>query len=417
MNIKKRLSLLLCLTVLICTLSGCFASEPEGMLCSPIDLSSWQKENKSEIMDFAYYMADELGVGGDSGYSRRFDWSEDKKYILEDYIELLCTEYDFEQVGQTYDNSGFFDVVLRYTGENQSPDQNLTGTFSNNAGDVVIWYSTKYGDIEGYILCDDGLAVGDDGYRHGKSEQVCTLSGDSAGAGLGYYDGAFCTSDGRLATPVNRAVMLIDGKPTYYSAHYEISSSGDRFTVRVEDDYGNDIQVFYIPSLIGWRDGFTPASNFAIEADYVVNRGGVMESFPTYTWKTMFTTLHNYQYVVPSKGLAGEMSGLTFRVMFQTEKVIVFYTCATFRSSPSVTEALIAVNIDVEFDGAATQSPSGAGDLFGKNCSTCSGSGNCGQCGGSGKVNEWVGDQYMYLNCTRCGATGNCPSCYGSGKK
>ncbi len=442
MQIKKMLCLFLCLTMLTGMLAGCGNREstntegstpknsenteeitsivdgyapPEGTLSESLDVAQWQDENRSEIMDFAYYLSGELSVGdGGECHSRRFDWDEDKKPILLDYIELLCTKYDFEQVGNTYDSAGFFDVVLRYTGDNSGPDQSMEGIFSGNMGDVHIWYTTNYGDIEGYFSCDDSLIVGDDGYRYGQSELICTLPGESAGAGLEYCDGVYRTTDGRLSTTLDHAVLLTDGQVTDYNAHYEISSGGDRFTVRVEDDYGNNIQVFYLPSLVGWGDGFTPIADFVREQDYVVNRKGIMESYPTYNWETMFTTIHNYQYVVPAKALAGEMDGLTFRVMYRDKNVIVFYTCATFRSAPTTVEALIAVNMDVEFDAEKEQVSS---DSSGENtCLTCSGSGNCKECGGDGRVNEWTGREYMNLTCTRCGGSGNCSWCYGSGK-
>ncbi len=390
-------------------------------LSDGVDVSAWQAENTSDLMDLAYYLGDELEVGGlgPSGNAmvRGFKWEEEFYPVLEEYAALLCTQYDFEQVGETYNSAGFFDIVLRYTGDKPGLEQSQGGLFSENPGDVVIWGTTKYGKIEGALYFDPALTTGDDGWRHGQAERVCTQPGASAGAGLEYFDGVYYTTDGRLSTTLDHAAMILDGKIAEYDAHYEISSSGDRLTVRVEDKYGNDIQVFYVPSLTGWPDGFAPAADYVREDSFALNCKGVRDTYPAYNWKTMFTTVHDGMYVYPIQGLSGEMTGLAFRVMYLDEEVAVFYTCATFRSEPAVIETLIAVNVDVEPDVPEDQSSSGSGsDPSASRCSGCSGSGSCRECGGSGRVSEWMGDQYMNLTCTRCSGSGNCSQCGGSGK-
>ncbi len=392
-------------------------------LSDPADPAVWQAENTSDLMDLSFYVGEELSVSeaGQSGDAmvRSFTWGEEFYSVLEDYAALLCAEYGYEQVGEThykdYGNVAFFDMVLRYTGNKSGLEQAIEGTFSENKGDVMIYGNREYGRIKGAVWYDDLLTAGDDGWRHGQAERVCTQAGESIGAGLEYYDGTFRTTDGRLSTTLNHANLLTDGKSSDYTARYEIDLNTGRFYVQVEDKYKNGRLQFYVPTLQEWEEGFYPASLFVKEADFSIQCKGVIDGLPSYRWNTMFTVEHGGTYVYPVQALTGEMTGFGFRVMYIDEQVAVFYTCSQFRSQPSQTEALIAVRIDVE---PKDDEPEPSTDTEGS-CGTCMGSGKCSFCGGSGtELNLFAGtSEWIPQDCRFCIGSGKCSTCNGSGKK
>ncbi len=422
MKFKKTLCFILCLTMLTGMLAGCGSEEPAGVpadkstaapqkevedrdviLCEPVDADLWLEENKSDYMDFSTYFLD-------------LEWSKENYDALADYIELLCTEYDFEQSGETYYeyiwDAAFFDMVLRYTGDKTVEGNSKAGPHSENPGDLMIFGTVdKYGRLNCNFQCDPALQGGDDGFRYGRTERV-NQPGTSLELGLLESSGLiYSTTDGRLSTKRNNAHILTDGQSKDYPARYEIDLTRNRLVVYVENEYGDAMQCFYVPTLDGWRTEVYPVSEFVIDRDYAVMSRGIDDSLPTKTWSKMFATVHNGQYVYPVTALSGEMNGLEFRVMYQGEDVIVFYTRATFRSEPNIVEALIAVSTDVEPVSEKEQASSvGSGS---EKCGSCSGSGNCRTCGGSG---------YKYVfgeekACGSCGSTGNCGYCEGTGKK
>ncbi len=378
-------------------------------LSNPIDLSIWQAESKSDYMDFNVFFSD-------------FEWIEENYNALADYIELLCTEYDFEQSGETYFEQiweeAFFDMVLRYTGDKVVAGDGLKGVHSDNLGDLMIFGSLdKYGRLNCNFQCDPALQGGDDGYRYGQTEQTNTPVGESLAVGLEYDGITYSTTDGRLSTTLNNACILADSQRTDYSARFEIDLNRQKLVVYAEDKYGNAIQCFYVPTLNGWRTDVYSASEFIIGGEYGVQTRGVRDRLPGDKWSNMFSAVHNGSYVYPVSLLSGEMNGLGFRVMYQDEEVIVFYTCATFRSQPNTVEALIAVSTDVEPVSEDNQD-SDNGDSSEK-CGSCFGSGNCSHCGGSGKENNWIAgtNEYVTQNCRYCLGSRKCQTCFGSGKK
>ncbi len=438
MKFKKTLCLLLCLTM-SAGMAGCGspeASDVAGHGSPEVSVvTGEQKPQTTESTTLPQQEAEEYGVGGCepvdadllleeyiadymdfNTYFLDFEWKSENYDALADYIGLLCTEYDFEQSGETYYehiwDTAFFDMVLRYTGEKSVEGGYAVGTHSENVGDLQIFGKIdKYGQLNCNFQCDPALQGGDDGYRYGQTERV-NQPGTSMELGLlSYYDSIFETTDGRLSTKRNYACILTDGQLTDYPARYEIDLDQKRLVVYVENEYGDAMQCFYVPTLDGWRTEVYPVSEFVIDRDYAVMSRGIDDSLPTKTWSKMFATVHNGQYVYPVTGLSGEMNGLEFRVMYQGEDVIVFYTRATFRSEPNIVEALIAVSTDVEPVSEKEQASSvGSGS---EKCGSCSGSGNCRTCGGSG---------YKYVfgeekACGSCGSTGNCGYCGGTGKK
>ncbi len=403
MRVRKILCLILSFAIFIGIFSGC--GQKYGHLSDEIDIGLWQKENLSDMMSFPHYfsglgncremsssdgnMAFELGCGAEN-YS-----------VLEDYIKLLCSEYDFEQVGETYFekiwDTTFFDMVLRYTGDKKVKGNSEKGLHSENLGDLMIYGTLdKYDRLKAIIGYDGAIKADDDGYRYNKDTQICTQAGESAGSGLEYKKGAYRTTDGRLSTAINKAVVLTDGVQTQYNARYEINKDSGAFIVYVENEYEDEIQRFQVPTLTGWHDGFYTVSEFS---------NGLR-----------FSTVHNQKNVQPELGLNGEITGLGFRVMYRDEKVMVFYTCATFRSDPVTTEALIAVKTDVKPASKKEQSFSVGGN---KNCSTCRGNGRCNHCSGSGKESNLVAGttEYLIQSCRYCIGSGRCQYCNGSGKK
>ncbi len=450
MQIKKSLRMLLCLAMCIGVLAGCAKETPSNtdtgetpqisestteqlresttqqqetepqivFLSDPIDIALWQEETRSDIMDLSYYLSDmlsvsELKTSGDCCV-RSYKWSEENFSVLEDYVALLCTEYDFAQAGdpyyEDYGNVKFFDFTLRYIGDQFTLEGIQSGPFSEVSCDVTIEGKVERGSVDGRIWYDGTLTAGDDGYRHNQTERVCTQAGASAGAGLEYCGGTYYTTDGRLSTTLGHAAILTDGKTEQYTARYEINLDQSRFYVHVEDEYQVIRQQIYVPILEDWQDGFYPASYFVKEESFSIKSGGVEDRVPKYTWPTQFTAVHDSKYVYPIQALSGEMTGFGFRVMYRDDQTIVLYTCAVFRSEPTVVEALIAVSTDVE---PVSDGETDASDSTGsRRCSTCGGDGKCNRCGGSGSVTEWEGTTF----CKSCIGSGKCPYCNGSGK-
>ncbi len=410
MQIKKLLCLFLCLVMLTSLIAGCGDQEfaemqgshpsgevissadnyapPEGTLSDPIDIALWQEENKSDYMDFDSYFSD-------------FEWSSENYDALAGYIELLCTEYDFEQSGETYYehiwDTTFFDMVLRYTGEKSISADSMEGVHSENPGDLTIFGTLdKYGRMECHFSCVDTLQAGDDGYRYDRAEKLDMQPGESLSIGMEYDGNVYRTTDGRLSTTLDHAVILTDGQTAEYDAYYEINTNKGRLSVCVENKYGDALLCVYVPTLVDWHEGIYPTSEL-LKRDH------------------RLTVVHNAEEVSPSMPMSGEMTGLSFRVMYHDGHNMVVYVCATFKSEPTMIESLVAVSLDVE-PVEKEEQDSFSGSSGSERCWRCNGSGKCSNCGGDGRVAEWMGDQYMDVRCTSC-MSGKCSSCNGSGKR
>ncbi len=401
---KKILCIILCLTMIFTVFSGC--GQKSGPLSDEIDINLWQEENPSDIMSLPHYLSGlvefrKMGSSDDT-VAMKFKWDAENYSALEDYIKLLCDKYNFEKSGEIYYekiwDTTFFDMVLRYTGEKNIQRDLEKGVFSENLGDLLIRGTLdKYDRLEAVISYSSALIADDDGYRYNNPVRVTTQAGESAGAGLEYKKGAYRTTDGRLSTPINKATFLTNGVLNEYNARYEINKDKGAFIVYVENEYDDEIQSFYVPTLTGWHDGFYTAYEFS---------NGLR-----------FSTIHNQKTVEPELAFTGEISGIGFRVMYKDEKVMVFYTCTEFRSEPTVTEALIAVRIDV--DPVSKKEQSFSGGANNNKCNSCTGSGRCTHCRGSGNERNLVAGttEYLIQDCSHCLGSGKCQYCNGSGKK
>ncbi len=426
MTIKNVLRGTVAVFLAVCLLSGCAGetgtasgmnSEKTVTLTEPVDVVALQTDKRFDLMDLSYYLVGVTEVGdlntSGTSFVRDFDGEESVYTLLEAYMTLLCEEYDFEQVGEAYNSGGFFDIVLRYTGDKQNPDGDNEGTFSKNRGDVMLYGRFQYGKVKGAVWYDDTLTAGDDGFRCGETKRVSTIPGQSAGAGLEKKGETYRTSDGRLSTSLGHAVMITDEQTIEYTARYEVNTDSNRLSVFAEDKNGTVMQCAYVSALEDWHDGFYTADGFVIEDGYALKEKGIADKLPNYTWGRMFATVHKGKYVYPVRALGGEMTGLVLRVMYRDEEAMVLYTCATFREEPSVVETLIAVSTDVE---PVTEDKPG-GDIGGGDdwCIPCGGSGRCSFCGGSGKESNWVAgtDEYLLQTCLHCLGSGKCSYCNG----
>ncbi|MCD8105121.1 MAG: hypothetical protein LUF35_08995 [Lachnospiraceae bacterium] len=310
------------------------------------------------VMDLLYYAEDELSFGdaGKSGSNmvRDLSGSGSGYDVLKAYVDLLCDSYDFELTVEPYYqsiSSTFFDFVLTYTGSETMIGGGVTGTFSNATGDIMIYGTIERDKLKGAIWYDPALTMADYGYRYGSSSSGKSLIGDSVTAGLYRLDdGSYQTSDGRLSAAVGEAMMVTDGSATTCSATFVMDTDSGHQEISIANGYGVVLQKFYFPATRTLQTGTVyTESEFIVEADYETNTGGIHDSMPSYTWSTMFACAHNDSYIVPVRGMSGEMTALNVRVMYvEQESVAVFYTCAQFQTAPYEIEALIAVSIGTD---------------------------------------------------------------------
>lgn len=399
------------------------ASEPAAILLADALDASTLAKGSGDMMDFSLYAQDvlkmeELNVSkGRVGRSFRGTGYE----VVSAYVDLLCSEYDFELVGEPYYLPGkkvFYDFVLRYTGDKNGVDQTVSGTYSHTEGNVMLYGIDYRSSSDGTFYYDDGLTVSDDGYRYGQPRVSTTKVGQSLGAGLYLLpDGSFQTGDGRLTTTLGKAAVLRDGTLNTYDAQYEIQTDHSRLRVTASKN-GAIHLCFYMPSSQDWTVGLFDTDKFIIDSDWAVKQAGVEDNFPQFKWKYMLSAIHGDDYVFPVRGFSGEMTDCSLRVMYLTEEVGVFYVCATFDSAPYTMEALIALPMDVEPTTSQTGSSSSSSSSW---CIACSGSGKCSTCSGTGKVKEYMAGTTTWLSqtCTSCSpvGSGKCRTCRGTGKK
>ena len=342
---------------------------------------------------------------------------------LEDYVALLCSEYDFELAAEPYRKeleSTFFDFCLRYTGPDGPLDGAVEGTFSQTPCDLMLYGTLQRGRLKGAIWYDPALSGVDHGYRRGQEEAgAAAPSGASALAGLWREaDGGFSTTDGRLSAGVGQAALLWDGEAASAAARCLRYTDEQRLEVQIQSGQGADLVRFYLPLAQTPESGdILTAATFMVESGYAVRADGIFDELPRYTWPSMFAVLHEGSWIVPVLGMGGAMEQLTVRVMYADEATAVFYACARFGSAPHDLELLAAVDLTAATVEAAPTPGTGGGQ---GNCSACGGTGDCTTCGGTGRVRnllagtrEWV-DQ----TCTACrpAGSGNCPFCGGDGR-
>lgn len=360
--------------------SSSYPSE-KTLVAKELSSDSVSKE-KSDAMDLLYYAQQEMSLDtvGPSGTSlvRGFSGTASDYDVLYAYVELLCAEYEFELVETPYyDDSGstytFVEFVLHYTGSKSMIGSGIGGTFTGNIGEVMIYAQIKRDTLKGAIWYDSALEMGDDGYVYGSSAGGKSYIGDSFGAGLYWMpDGSYQTTDGRLSASVGEAMLITDGTSTTFSADFTYDNDDNKQKVCVRNSYGTEQQVFYIPTTVTLAsEQIYDSSYFIVESDWATKERGVSSGVPSYTWAAMFACLHDGNYIYPVRGLSGVMTDVNVRVMYVSESVAVFYTCAQFESSPYEVEALVAVAIGTDTvvenkpDGEYTISVGGTVDITG----------------------------------------------------
>lgn len=332
-------------------------SSDSGSLSKPV----------SDAMDLLYYAQQEMTLGdaSASGTSmvRDFKGNAADYDVLCAYVELLCDKYDFELVADPHYKEGstytFIEFVLNYTGSKNMTGSGIKGVYTDNVGDVMIYAEIKRDTLKGAMWYDSALEPGNDGYVYGSSSGGSSYIGDSFAAGLyRLADGSFQTTDGRLTAAVGEAMMITDGSSTTYESDYIYDNDDNRQEIYVENKYGTEQQVVYIPTTVTLAtDQIYDSSYFIIESNWATNTRGIESKIPPYTWTAMFACLHDGNYIYPVRGLSGVMTDVNMRVMYVDESIAVFYTCAQFESEPYEVETLIAVPIGL--DTVAENQPDG----------------------------------------------------------
>ncbi len=386
-------------------------------------------EPTGDLMSFVHYAMSELSFDTQSVYDGHYGYSYDGHAyeIAKRYVDLLCTEYEFETVGEPYyeaydTGAYFFDFVLRYTGSSVVTTGAAEGNFSKNVGDIAIYGLYASHSAEGQIEIDCNLAESDDGFRYGADKADTTPIGESLYTGLYRMpDKRYQTEDGRLSVSLGKTLMIADGKEAEYDARYEIDIDNGKLRVITENQYEAVMQHFYIPTTEDWTVGLYAADKFAQDAGFAISCRGVAEKEPRYTWPSMFANFHNDSYVYPIFAMSGEMTALSLRLIYRDDETAVFYTCSSYQTAPYLIETLTAVSLDVEPTKQENSSSGGGGIDFSdapskdKNpCLRCDGTGyrSCGACGGDGIMDaskercSIIGCRGGEIKCSTCGGDG-----------
>lgn len=413
--------------------SGPALSTPEGerspqsgpvLVAEPLEGGARQRVTGEFMALESYGTGLEVEKENRSGDSlvRSFDGGEESFAALQAYVELLCSEYEFEPAAEPYIHtvkSTFFDFCLNYTGPEAPAAHTQSGAYSGTPCDLTIYGTIERGDLEGAIWYDSSLTGLDGGYRFGQEAVDTAPVGQSALAGLWRNaDCSFSTTDGRLAAAPGQAMLLWDGEAAEGSARFLLDADQERQEVILEDEDAPLVR-FYLPLSCEISTGRTfGQEQFIVESGYAVDAGGRFDAQPNYTWPSMFAVRREEGWLVPVLGMGGGMKRLDLRVMYADGETAVFYACAAFDTSPETLELLAAVALTGE-GTRPTPAPQQAGGGSGS-CSACGGSGRCTSCGGTGRVGnplagtgEWV--EQTCLACRPAGS-GNCPFCGGDGR-
>ena len=302
---------------------------------------------------------------------RNFSGSAGGYAVVEAYTELLCSQFDFALAGQpyyqSYGSSTYFDFVLSYTGSGALNKAAVTGTFSGNTGDVMIYGSIVNDRVKGSIFYNQDITPYHAGFLYQLKQTDQSYVGLSASAGLyRMADGSYETSDGRLSASPGEAVVLSDGTEQRYQARYVLDLDSYQHQILVESGSGSTLLEFYFPAseTLDICRVF-PEDYFIIESDYAQNKNfQKQDGLPLYSWSSMFAILHNGGYVIPIRGMSGEMKRLNVRVMYWEDgSEAVFHACAQFDTAPYEMELLIAVPLGAgsaaEPQPVSTQDPAG----------------------------------------------------------
>lgn len=175
---------------------------------------------------------------------------------------------------QSYGSSTYFDFVLSYTGSGALNETAVTGTFSGNTGDVMIYGSIVNDRVKGSIFYNQDITPYHAGFLYQLKQTDQSYVGLSASAGLyRMADGSYETSDGRLSASPGEAVVLSDGTEQRYQARYVLDLDSYQHQILVESGSGSTLLEFYFPAseTLDICRVF-PEDYFIIESDYAQNK-------------------------------------------------------------------------------------------------------------------------------------------------
>ncbi len=318
---------------------------------------------KPYFSDPRYYFPEHFSMG----YIRDEDehyriWADDCLFsnfsLIGDYVELLCTNYDFELVGEPFyhvDEENYYQVkfsyVLRYIGDAHESDTLIQNDFyTDDFGDVLLCgYVTRMGgkpleekELHWYIDYAPWLTPVDDGTRCSAKESVTTYGGESFGAGLNQLsDGSYQTTDGRLTASLGEAMFIIDGEASTYNAYMEWSTKDNQKRIYVQDKFDVKQMAFVLPLASQVSSG-----DIYVAGDMDTKVSAVSQSIAT-KYEPMFSLLHDSNYISAELPLADGMTRFNARMMYWDEdaEVAVLYFYAAFNSAPYEIEGLVAVNM------------------------------------------------------------------------
>lgn len=321
--------------------------------------------------------------------------------VLEEYIAML-EQNGFTLVGEHHQSSFLgsyhsYGLICDAASDVETRDLMYTDTPCH----VSIWKADRKWRVE---ICD-GLTMLDLGLRRDGTTATVLPQGESVGAGLRRNaSGTYKTTDGRLKTKVDAAVVLCDGEKTNCAATWEKSRGRVTVTLEITDDL--TAQITYLAE--------------EVEPGGVLLLGQVDHNTATFT-----LTSGKHKIVAQQTGSAC-FRNVTLRVMYlEEEGDVVLYLCAQPMDGstyPEYIEILCAINTAPE--EKEESSGSGGGwwndddEPFQPNhskldCLTCRGDGNCTTCGGDG----YTGFGDAKAGCRSCHGNGNCTACGGSGKR
>lgn len=424
-------------------------------------------ENSNIVQDMYSYMQkkmdfDAIETKNDGTQYRRFTGDSSTYRLVDEYVEMICSEeYNLELVDCYYKSYGsdsyFFSFTMDYTDTAKLRGEKSEMNYVDGMyGDVTIWGSLNGSRCEGYIHITKGLDFGDLGLRIGGEQESTDLSGESLGTGLyRMSDGSYQTADGRFSVKSGEAMIYRDGERCTAEAELTRNSEKGREEIRIYNFYRNDSILLSLPYSSVLTGDVLNRSAIGVNEDG--SNGGYeefidsMEDFLAWTFSDKILGVrHDGDYLLCYCDDYNDFEDAVVQVMYwdAAEGEAVFYIYAEFDSAPYEYEAIAAVRMQnaerkessssstssssYSSSSSSSSSYSSSSSKHTATCTKCHGSGSvsCSNCSGKGYKEKYIStpnfsgstsfksSSTVRENCFKCHGSGktSCSRCGGSGK-
>lgn len=331
-----------------------------SLVASPVKADRLEKKPEKDnafIQDLVDYADGRLEYEAlktsDHHNMRSYSGEKSEYAILQDYVNLLLQKNPYLQLVEKYElnySTMFFSYGINYTG-NVNMGRKINQTHTDNECHMMIYGSIKRSKLEFTIWTPKNLELLDLGYRYGKNGQEdVSIAGESALAGLyALNDGSFETSDGRLKTSINQAMILRDGVEYTTEATFERDRDDELDRIWARYFYRNETIFFSIPLQTMQTGDIFRLQDVQRENSWLLRDNGILDKegdFTGYNWSDciFLGVNHGGEWMTPVRNENTPFQDATIRVMYQDEEVAVVYFYIEFSSAPHTLEALCAVS-------------------------------------------------------------------------